>query len=83
MRSHTVISSPLGELTLVAEDGALVGCLMALPDREPGDERLGEPAAARIGRPGPGDAAAQLEDYFAGRRTSSRSRWRRGATSSS
>jgi methylated-DNA-[protein]-cysteine S-methyltransferase len=68
VRSHTVTSSPLGELTLVAEDGALVGCFMTLPDREPSGERLGvraEPGAAD----GVLDAAAtQLAEYFAGAR---------------
>ena len=69
VRSHLVTPSPLGELTLVAEDGALVGCLMALPDRDPSDETLG--AAAE---PGSADqvlrtAASQLAEYFAGERT--------------
>lgn len=68
MRSHTVMSSPLGELTLVAEDGALVACLMALSDRDPDDDTLGEPAAVGTGDPVLVDAAGQLGEYFAGRR---------------
>ena len=33
VRSHTVMPSPIGELTLVAEDGTLTGCYMADPPR--------------------------------------------------
>ena len=69
MRCHTVMSSPLGELTLVAEDGALVGCFMALPDREPTDETLGAAAEAGSADPVLADAASQLGEYFAGERT--------------
>ena len=68
MRSHTVMSSPLGELTLVAEDGALVGCFMALPDREPSDETLGASAEPGSADPVLVDAAVQLGEYFAGER---------------
>ena len=68
MRSHLVTSSPLGELTLVAEDGALAGCLMAGPDRDPSDETLGEPAEPGSVDPVLGAAAAQLGEYFAGQR---------------
>ena len=69
MRSHTVTSSPLGELTLVAEDGALVRCFMALPDREPSDETLGASAEPGSADPVLVDAAVQLGEYFAGERT--------------
>ena len=69
MRSHTVMSSPLGELTLVAEDGALVGCLMALPGRDPSDDTVGAPAEPGSADPVLGDAAVQLGEYFAGERT--------------
>jgi methylated-DNA-[protein]-cysteine S-methyltransferase len=69
VRSHVVMSSPLGELTLVAEDGALVGCFMALPDREGSDERLGERAEDGSADPVLGDAADQLAEYFTGERT--------------
>jgi methylated-DNA-[protein]-cysteine S-methyltransferase len=69
VRSHLVMSSPLGELTLVAEDGALVGCLMELPDRDPSDERVGAPAEGGSVEPVLRDAAAQLGEYFAGERT--------------
>ena len=60
--------SPIGELTLVAEDGALVGCLMALPDREPSDDCLGEAADGSADQV-LGLAASQLAEYFAGDRT--------------
>ncbi|RJQ79759.1 methylated-DNA--[protein]-cysteine S-methyltransferase [Pseudonocardiaceae bacterium YIM PH 21723] len=63
---HRVIDSPVGELTVVAEGDALVGLYFAghqrtprLPDMGPlvtGDELLDE-------------AARQLGEYFAGRRT--------------
>ena len=69
MRSHTVTSSPLGELTLVAEDGALVGCFMALPDREPSDETLGASTEPESADPVLANAAVQLGEYFAGERT--------------
>ena len=69
MRSHTVMSSPLGELTLVAEDGALVGCFMALPGREPSDETLGAAAEPGSADPVLAEAAAQLGEYFARERT--------------
>lgn len=69
MRSHTVMPSPLGELTLVAEDGALVGCLMALPARDPSDQTLGEPVDLESADPVLRDAVAQLGEYFAGERT--------------
>ena len=68
MRSHTVMSTPLGELTLVAERGALVGCFMALPDREPSDETLGAAAEPGSADPVLVDAAVQLGEYFAGER---------------
>jgi methylated-DNA-[protein]-cysteine S-methyltransferase len=61
--------SPLGELTLVAEDGALVGCFMELPGREPTDETVGAAAEPRSADPVLADAAAQLGEYFTGERT--------------
>jgi methylated-DNA-[protein]-cysteine S-methyltransferase len=66
---HTVMPSPLGEITLVAQDGALVACLMALPDRDPSDETLGVPAQDVSADPVLADAARQLTEYFAGDRT--------------
>jgi methylated-DNA-[protein]-cysteine S-methyltransferase len=40
MRSHTVINSPVGPLTLVAEDGAIVGLYMDLQRHRPDDDKL-------------------------------------------
>ena len=66
MRSHTVIDSLVGPLTLVAEDGAIVGLYMNLQRHRPEDEMLG--GLDREGRlKEPFTAAAdQLDAYFAG-----------------
>jgi methylated-DNA-[protein]-cysteine S-methyltransferase len=66
MRSHIVIESPVGPLTLVAEDGALVGLYMNLQRHRPDDDELGE--EDRRGRQAePFQATAdQLDAYFAG-----------------
>jgi methylated-DNA-[protein]-cysteine S-methyltransferase len=67
-RSHAVIDSPIGPLTLVADNGKLSGLYMEVRGHEP------EPAA--LGRPGTIDddevltaAARQLGAYFAGELT--------------
>jgi methylated-DNA-[protein]-cysteine S-methyltransferase len=63
---HTTIDSPVGPLTLVARDGALVGLYMHEQRHRPGPERFGvrdddaEPFAL---------AKHQLAEYFAGERT--------------
>lgn len=68
-RLHARIDSPIGTLTLVAQDGSLAGLYMDVPGRGPSAETLGMPA-------GPGDepvleeAARQLGAYFAGELTS-------------
>jgi methylated-DNA-[protein]-cysteine S-methyltransferase len=64
-RSHVVTGSPIGPLTLVAEDGRLAGLYMAVAGHEPGAATLGAPAH---GDPDPVlvAAAGQLRDYFAG-----------------
>ena len=65
VRTHTVMPSPLGEITLVAEDGALTGCYMELHRRDADDEdRLGERDDDSLSV-----AVAQLTEYFAGERT--------------
>jgi methylated-DNA-[protein]-cysteine S-methyltransferase len=65
---HTVIDSPVGPLTLVAADGALTGLFMDRQRHAP--PMLGEAACAAGPTPAPlGEAASQLADYFAGRRT--------------
>jgi methylated-DNA-[protein]-cysteine S-methyltransferase len=61
-RTHTVTGSPIGEITLVAEDGVLVAVHMeARRDRNP--EKYGE----RVDT-GFEDATTQIAEYFAGER---------------
>src|SRR3954447_4021036 len=62
-RTHTVVPSPIGPLTLVADDGVLVRLVMSPPTRFP-DAELGERSDE-----GFADAVAQLGEYFAGERT--------------
>ena len=66
IRSHTVVPSAVGPLTLVAEDGAIVGLYMDLQRHRPDDDELGE--EDQRGREAePFKAAAdQLDAYFAG-----------------
>ncbi|MFJ8198396.1 methylated-DNA--[protein]-cysteine S-methyltransferase [Streptomyces sp. NPDC096152] len=65
MKQHTVIDSPYGPLTLVADDGVLSGLYMAGQRHRPAEETFGE--RARLAAL---DAAEeQLEAYFAGRLT--------------
>jgi methylated-DNA-[protein]-cysteine S-methyltransferase len=63
-RTHTVTGSPIGPLTPVAEDGALVGLFMDLPGRDPDAATLGDRDDAAFG-----DVLRQLDEYFAGERT--------------
>ncbi|MGW6904736.1 methylated-DNA--[protein]-cysteine S-methyltransferase [Streptomyces sp. NPDC054940] len=60
-KQHTVIDSPYGPLTLVAEDRALCGLYMTEQRHRPPEETFGE----RDGTPF-GAAIDQLEAYFAG-----------------
>jgi methylated-DNA-[protein]-cysteine S-methyltransferase len=64
MRTHTLIDSPVGPLTLLAADGTLAGLYMDRQRYRPPQEAFGD----RDDRPFAA-AAEQLEDYFAGRRT--------------
>lgn len=64
-RVHTVLDSPIGKLTLVAVDGILAGVYMDQQRHLPGAETFGEPDGTAFT-----EAARQLEEYFAGRRTS-------------
>lgn len=64
MRTHTTTESPIGDLTLVDVDGALVGLYMHEQRHRPLDAALGE----RV-RGGFTAALEQLEEYFAGDRT--------------
>ncbi|MEU4741923.1 methylated-DNA--[protein]-cysteine S-methyltransferase [Actinosynnema sp. NPDC023658] len=61
---HTVIDSPVGEITLVARDGVLAGLYMHEHRHRPAWETFGEPSAEPFD-----EVVAQLEEYFAGART--------------
>jgi methylated-DNA-[protein]-cysteine S-methyltransferase len=61
MKQHTVIDSPCGPLTLVADDGVLCGLYMTGQRHRPPQETFGD----RDGRPF-GRAEEQLRAYFAG-----------------
>lgn len=63
-RTHTVVPSPIGELTLVAQGGALVAVHMDAAKHRPDDAWFGE----RDDR-GFEVATRQLEEYFARQRT--------------
>lgn len=67
IRRHTVLESPVGPVTAVAEDGALVALLLGpmRPSRDP--DRLGE--RDDLADPALVAARDQLEQYFAGERT--------------
>jgi methylated-DNA-[protein]-cysteine S-methyltransferase len=65
MRSHAVVDSPCGLLTLVAEDGALCGLYMHEQRHRPADTTFGERSAgAEVFE----RTEAQLGEYFAGQR---------------
>ena len=64
VRSHSVVSSPLGDLTLVAEDGALTRVAMQTSRHGPPTGELGERDDAALA-----EAARQLREYFARERT--------------
>lgn len=60
-KQHTVIDSPYGPLTLVAEDRALCGLYMTEQRHRPPEESFGERDETPFGA-----AIDQLEAYFAG-----------------
>jgi methylated-DNA-[protein]-cysteine S-methyltransferase len=63
-RTHTIIDSPLGELTLVSDDGALTGVYY------PHHWYLPDPATFGVRtESGFEDVEEQLGEYFAGQRT--------------
>ena len=69
MNSRTVIDSPVGPLTVVADQGAIVGLYMNLQRHRPDDLALGE-TDLRGRQAEPFKAAAdQLDAYFAGELT--------------
>lgn len=61
MKQHTVIDSPYGALTLVAEDGALCGLYMTDQRHRPPEESFGTPDDGPFA-----EAEEQLTAYFAG-----------------
>ncbi|WP_269462963.1 methylated-DNA--[protein]-cysteine S-methyltransferase [Streptomyces lincolnensis] len=61
-RHHTVIDSPYGPLTLVADDGVLCGLYMTDQRHRPPEESFGP----RDDLPAFGEATDQLKAYFAG-----------------
>jgi methylated-DNA-[protein]-cysteine S-methyltransferase len=63
-RTHAVIDTPIDPLTAVRDDGVLVALHFSVPGHEPDPARLGRRDDA-----GFADVAAQLDEYFAGRRT--------------
>jgi methylated-DNA-[protein]-cysteine S-methyltransferase len=66
MRTRVLIDSVLGPLTLVADDGAIVGLYMVAQRHRPKDDQLGQ-LDQRGRKAGPFKAAAdQLDAYFAG-----------------
>jgi methylated-DNA-[protein]-cysteine S-methyltransferase len=68
LRTHAVIDSPIGPLTLVTEGGALTGLYMDVQGHEPDEATLGVPASTEDDEV-LADAARQLNEYFAGERT--------------
>ncbi len=69
MTVHTVIDSPIGPLTLVAENGRLAGIHMEITRHEPAAGALGA-AVASDTEPVLASAARQLDAYFDGELTS-------------
>ena len=65
---HTVMDSPLGELTLVADDDALTGVYFRHHWYRPAADTFGARVHAESDRL-LAEAQAQLTDYLAGRRT--------------
>jgi methylated-DNA-[protein]-cysteine S-methyltransferase len=63
-RTHCVIDSPMGPLTLVATDGVLAGLYMEQQRHRPAEETFGEFDDVPFD-----PVRAQLAEYFAGERT--------------
>ncbi len=67
-RSHAVVDSPVGPLTLVALGEALTGLYLDEQRYRPAPAAFGEPACDPMTAPF-AEAAAQLREYFDGART--------------
>lgn len=63
-RTHTVIESPIGPLTLVATANGLCGLYMAEHRHKPDESTFGESSPSKFGA-----VREQLDEYFAGERT--------------
>jgi methylated-DNA-[protein]-cysteine S-methyltransferase len=63
-RTHSVADSPVGPLTLVADDGVLSGLYMAEQRHRPGESSFGEHDPAAFGQ-----VTEQLKAYFEGELT--------------
>jgi methylated-DNA-[protein]-cysteine S-methyltransferase len=63
-RAHTVLETPVGPMTLVATGGTLSGAYMERQRYRPAEDTFGAPDAELLA-----EAADQLTEYFAGRRT--------------
>ncbi|MFD9323784.1 methylated-DNA--[protein]-cysteine S-methyltransferase [Streptomyces sp. NPDC060053] len=61
MKQHTIVDSPYGPLTLVADDGVLCGLYMTEQRHRPPEENFGPRDDTLFG-----EAEEQLEAYFAG-----------------
>lgn len=59
-----MLESPIDPLTVVREEGVLIGVLFAMPGRAPDPSLLGTRDDAAFA-----DLAEQLDEYFAGERT--------------
>ncbi|HXW87233.1 MAG TPA: methylated-DNA--[protein]-cysteine S-methyltransferase [Streptosporangiaceae bacterium] len=64
-RTHVTVPSPIGPLTIVAQDGAIAGLYMDAQRHAPQQETFGLPGD--VGEEPFAAAAAQLSEYFAGR----------------
>ena len=65
MRTHTVIDSPYGPLTLVADEEGLCGLYMVEQRHRPAEETFGHPDPSA---PIFAETEKQLKEYFAGQR---------------
>ncbi|MCE7011862.1 methylated-DNA--[protein]-cysteine S-methyltransferase [Kibdelosporangium philippinense] len=64
MKCHTIMDTPIGQLTLVATDGVLSGLYMEKQRHLPPFETFGHPDPSPFG-----PVIEQLTEYFAGKRT--------------
>jgi methylated-DNA-[protein]-cysteine S-methyltransferase len=70
-RTHALVDSPIGPLTLVASNGKLTGLYLEVRGHEPAPAVLGDPAPlGEGGDPVLALAASELQEYFEGSLTS-------------